>query len=326
MHATASILATALLLLPLAAPAGGREAGGTGAPPAAAPEARPDAAGAAASPAGQARAAAASPADPASDNAPGAAPGAAAEAAEGTEGAAANVAYEVVEPGTIRIPAGTYMPLYGAGEGVLEMPAFSLDRRPVTRAEFAAFLADHPAWRRDRVKRIFADEGYLALWPATNDPGNAVDAARPATEVSWFAAQAYCQAQGQRLPTVDEWEYAATRAPAGVGATAWKSTVLTAANRRARGAPAPVGSGLVGAWGLRDLHGLVQEWTMDFNSVVVSSDSRGTGARDRGLYCASSARGAADVGDYAAFLRYAFRASVDGRGTTANLGFRCAGG
>jgi formylglycine-generating enzyme required for sulfatase activity len=226
----------------------------------------------------------------------------------------------------VRVPAGAHTPLYGAGESAAAIAAFTLDRRPVTRAEFAAFLADRPEWRRDQVKRIFADEGYLAAWPAADDPGNAVDGARPATEVSWFAAQAYCRARGQRLPTVDEWEYAATAAPQGVGAEAWKSTVLAAANRRARGAPAPVGTGLTGAWGLRDLHGLVQEWTMDFNSVVVSSDSRGTGARDRGLYCASSARGAADVGDYAAFLRYAFRASVHGRTTTANLGFRCAGG
>ena len=28
-------------------------------------------------------------------------------------------------------------------------------------------------------------------------------------QVSWFAASAYCEAQGARLPTWNEWEYAA---------------------------------------------------------------------------------------------------------------------
>lgn len=302
MRASASILATALLLLPLAAPAGGGEAVGTGAPV----DDRAEAA----------------PVLPDVD----AAVGVAGAAGFVGEAAASETPVEPPQGGSIPVPAGAYAALYGSGEAARDIEAFALDRRPVTRAEYAAFVAEHPQWRRDRVKRIFADAGYLASWAAPDDPGSALDGTRPATEVSWFGALAYCQAQGQRLPTVDEWEYAATTAPAGVGTEEWKTTVLSAANRRVRGAPGPVGSGLTGAWGLRDLHGLVQEWTLDFNTMVVSNDSRGSGARDRGLYCASSARGATDVSDYAAFLRYAFRASMDGRGTTANLGFRCAGG
>ncbi|MFT6733521.1 MAG: sulfatase modifying factor 1 [Polaribacter sp.] len=31
----------------------------------------------------------------------------------------------------------------------------------------------------------------------------------PVTNVSWFSADAFCRAEGKRLPTVDEWEYVA---------------------------------------------------------------------------------------------------------------------
>jgi formylglycine-generating enzyme required for sulfatase activity len=82
-------------------------------------------------------------------------------------------------------------------------------------------------------------------------------------------------------------------------------------------------------YGVRDLHGVVWEWTEDFNSVIVSDDSRGTGsnssdARDHHLYCASSAIGASDPTDYAAFARFAVRASLSARSTVRGVGFRCA--
>ena len=73
---------------------------------------------------------------------------------------------------------------------------------------------------------------------------------------------------------------------------------------------------------------MIWEWTLDFNSVVLDDDSRATGsgadARDRHLYCASSAIGATDPSDYAAFLRYAVRAGLGARSTTSSVGFRCA--
>ena len=77
--------------------------------------------------------------------------------------------------------------------------------------------------------------------------------------------------------------------------------------------------------GVRDLHGLVWEWTRDFNSVMVSEDSRSTAARDIRMNCASGAVGATNTSDYAVFLRYAFRAGLEARSTQSTLGFRCAG-
>ena len=56
----------------------------------------------------------------------------------------------------------------------------------------------------------------------------------------------------------------------------------------------------------------------------VSDAGRTLIATDRStyLYCGSGAVGASDFENYAAFMRYAFRSSLEARYTVANLGFR----
>ncbi|MFW5951812.1 MAG: formylglycine-generating enzyme family protein, partial [Gemmatimonadota bacterium] len=155
-------------------------------------------------------------------------------------------------------------------------------------------------------------------------PGGAAEA--PVTQVSWFAARAYCGWEGRRLPTVDEWEYAARadeRRADAMRDPAHKARILDLYTQRPDTPPA-VGSTFENVYGIHDLHGLVWEWIRDFNTVTVGTDSRGTSQRDDKLYCAAGAEGATDVENYAAFLRYAFRASLKGRSTSAALGFRCA--
>ena len=76
-------------------------------------------------------------------------------------------------------------------------------------------------------------------------------------------------------------------------------------------------------WGVYDLHGLVWEWTLDFNSVLISGESRKDVDTDRDLFCAGGAVGAKDLMNYAAFMRYAFRGSIKANYSIQNLGFRC---
>jgi formylglycine-generating enzyme required for sulfatase activity len=75
---------------------------------------------------------------------------------------------------------------------------------------------------------------------------------------------------------------------------------------------------------VEDLHALVWEWTLDFNSALVSGESRGDASLDRTLYCGAGASNAADFADYAAFMRFAYRASLEANYTTGQLGFRTA--
>lgn len=223
----------------------------------------------------------------------------------------------------VRIPAGTHVPFYGDGSSdVIE--AFELDRYPVTQHDYLEFLTENPQWRRDRIKAAYADDGYLRDWSAPLQPA---DPAAPVVGVSWFAARAFCSADGGRLPTTAEWEYVASasadRRDASLDA-AFRALVLEMHTRPRPDRLPAAGTGERNWYGIRDLHGFVREWVVDFNNVMISDDSRATGGADGALYCAGAASNARDASDYAAFLRYSFRASLSGRSTHGNLGFRCA--
>lgn len=225
------------------------------------------------------------------------------------------------------IRGGAYAPFYRvAGRERVTVRSFLLDAAPVTNARFLDFARAHPAWQRSRVRRLFADADYLAHWAGDVELGARAGAAQPVTRVSWFAARAYCVAQGRRLPTESEWEYVA-RASA-TSPDAPRDPATTARILAWYGRPdaplADVGTSGVDYWGLSDVHGLVWEWVEDFNSALVVTDSRDNQGPAAGRFCGAASAGARDVGDYVAFMRFAFRQSLRGAYTVRNLGFRCA--
>ncbi len=228
------------------------------------------------------------------------------------------------------VSGGPFTPLFGAkGQAPVDVEAFDLDTYPVTNGEYLEFVRRVEKWRRSKVPPIFSDAGYLGHWSGDLDPGpgGGVGNRSPVTNVSWFAAKAYCASVGRRLPTLEEWEFAARASEDRTDAVddpAFRERILSWYARPTGETLPPVGSTFRNVYGVFDLHGLVWEWVWDWNSVLVTGESRADVAVDKQLYCAGAAAGATDLSDYAAFLRYAMRASLEARYTVRNVGFRCA--
>lgn len=222
------------------------------------------------------------------------------------------------------VKEGVYMPLYGTKE-IVPVDGFLMDVYPVTNQEFLEFVKKNPKWMRSKVKGLFADGNYLRTWE--NDVTFGADQLpnSPVTNISWYAAKEYCECQGKRLPTVDEWEYAAMASQTKPDAREvesfnqyilnWYETPNTYKHE--------IGKTFKNYWGIYDLHGLVWEWTSDFNSVMISGESRKGSTGDTNLFCGGAAVGASDLMNYAAFMRYALRGSIKANYSVKNLGFRC---
>jgi formylglycine-generating enzyme required for sulfatase activity len=220
--------------------------------------------------------------------------------------------------GMVKIPAGEFKPfvLVSGRQEMKRVHSFLLDEHAVTNAEYLAFVRNNPQWRRGRVPRVFADSNYLKQWAGDLEIGALQNPNGPVTNISWFAADAYCKWLGKRLPTLDEWEYAGGAAPmhSAVGENLSRIILQWYDHPTPTVLPA-VKSTYENKLGLWDMHGLVWEWVEDFNSVMPQGGN---------FYCGGGAAGTANREDYAAYMRYAFRGSLQASYTVASLGFRCA--
>jgi len=160
---------------------------------------------------------------------------------------------------------------------------FYLDKHEVTNRDFATWLEANPgAWRRDPIDPTVleaATEPSVDLVRVRKDCGLAFvngrvrpgleKANQPVTCVTWIAARDYCRAQGKRLPSELEWEFAAK----GVEGRAfpWGRSMPrhdgVTFDRGDSTEPHPVdvetSNQDVTPQGVRDLGGNVAEWVMD---------------------------------------------------------------
>ncbi|MCB9072327.1 MAG: formylglycine-generating enzyme family protein [Bdellovibrionaceae bacterium] len=229
----------------------------------------------------------------------------------------------------VNIPSGKLRAIWLApvtAKNKKALPEFSVNgflmmRYAVTREQFKDFLKNHPAWSKENAVLPFVDQTYLEDWANPN-----LDARSPVTEVSWFAAKAYCDSLGMRLPTVNEWEYAAAASEKAKDAN--KNPQFLKRILEWYGEPRGKTLKKVGAiykniYGLWDMHGLIWEWVDDFNSSFVTGESRQDSSLNKDMFCGAGAMSSGDKENYAAFMRFAFRSSLKGSSSVWNLGFRC---
>ena len=136
-------------------------------------------------------------------------------------------------------------------EHKVKLPAFWIDKYEVTNEEFMQFSIDTGYQGEGAVKgsdwRMFFTQGKENV---------------PVVYITWKDADEYCKAQGKRLPTEQEWEYAA-RGPNG-NVYPWGNEWENGrANTNEAGSQA-VDIGVfddVSYFGVHDMLGNVQEWT-----------------------------------------------------------------
>jgi formylglycine-generating enzyme len=214
----------------------------------------------------------------------------------------------------------------GSDEKLTTVAPFRMDVALVSNADFASFVRAHPAWRRGSVAALLADGGYLQHWASAAAPGDAA-ARKPVTHVSWFAANAYCEARGARLPRWHEWELAAAAGDDVRDARAdpvWRQRILTWYSSSARGVLPDTGASQANYYGVRDLHGVAWEWVQDAGSMMVSDDSREQGDPDLDRFCGSGALSLEQKENYALMMRIAMLSSMKASYTSGSMSFRCA--
>ncbi|NUM42590.1 MAG: formylglycine-generating enzyme family protein, partial [Leptospiraceae bacterium] len=221
----------------------------------------------------------------------------------------------------VLVEGGNFFPPFANQKIKAKVQSFFLDTYPVTNKDYQKFLKENPSWQKENILPIYADSNYLAklkdcgIFSSCNEDS-------PVTYVSWFSARAYCKWKGKRLPTVTEWEFAAT--DSGTHTQKDNDKILEWYSKPNPKIFPKVGTVWKSKSGAYDLIGSVWEWVDDFNTASVTEDSRSDSDLDRNLFCGGASLALKDFKNYASYMRFAFRSGLKGRYTIANLGFRCA--
>jgi formylglycine-generating enzyme required for sulfatase activity len=235
----------------------------------------------------------------------------------------------------VLVPAGTFVMGSARTEEADEKPhtvslsAFHIDQFEVTQAQYAKAMGKNPSLHKDPgapVEQIRWKEAA-----AYCNARSKLEGLKPAYDPATFACD--FAAEGYRLPTEAEWEYAARAGTttaysfgddaAALGQYAWFKDNQTIA-------PHPAGTRKPNAWGLYDMYGNVWEWCNDWYGETYYASSpaqdppgpaKGTNRVLRGGCWNSKA--AECTSDYRMNELPAFTDVCFGKAVSGFVGFRC---
>ena len=239
----------------------------------------------------------------------------------------------------VLIPAGEFQMGSNNGEydeqpvHSLYVDAFYMDVHEVTNVQYKKFVDTNPQWQKDRIPDKYHDGNYLKHWNGNTYPNGKGN--HPVTYVSWYAAMAYAQWAGKRLPTEAEWEKAA-RGGLSSRKYPWGNLIDSSkANyNRSIDDTTPVGQYAPNTYGLYDMSGNVWEWCLDAYHVdfyarsplrnpVSDSNISNIISNFTNVKSSSVLRGGS-WRSLAPYVRSTNRYSGPPRLTTNIIGFRCA--
>jgi formylglycine-generating enzyme required for sulfatase activity len=229
----------------------------------------------------------------------------------------------------VEIPAGDFTSALTVDGSAarLHIGRFAMRTEPVTQAEFLTFVRLHPEWQRGRVSPLFAGPHYLAAWQSPLTLGEAARRSQPVTQVSWFAARAYCATEDARLPTWYEWEYVAAADVSRRDARTdpdRNQRILDAVLASTGQRPGDIGAEPPNVYGVGDVNQLLWEWVDDYAAMFPNADTRVSGGGPNLALCGGSALAFADKNEYALMMRVADLSSLKPADDAPRVGFRCA--
>jgi formylglycine-generating enzyme len=184
------------------------------------------------------------------------------------------------KPGVVKTSCGLEMVAIPSGQFVMGSDTGAIDNKPAHQVKVDGFLMDRCEVTQEVYQKVVG-----------NNPSRRKNPKNPVEQVTWSAAARFCNkrsllegrkpcydtnrwtcdfsANGYRLPTEAEWEYACRcggNAPdLGSVAEDLKSVAWFEGNSQA--SPHPVEQRKPNAWGLYDMVGNVWEWCNDFYGV-----------------------------------------------------------
>lgn len=207
---------------------------------------------------------------------------------------------------------------------LVKIKSFLLDEHPVTNRDFAKFIEANPYWSKKAVINRLNNIYYLALWNGDEPPPHLLE--HPVVYVNWYAAKAYSEWIGKRLPYEAEWEFALKNKKHNENLIYPWDTDTVKIPYKKKLTTSPVKKDKKNNYGLYDMTGNVNEWVNDWfdfnywkNNITLIEDPIGAPSGKFKIL-----RGGSFLSHDSNSFKVYYRRYLLPQNTNSDGGFRCA--